>query len=116
MTAAKDTAGKTSGQPGPKPDFLVVEDSLKCQTGNGELSLSLVIPFDAIEKMIEIEDQDERKIPSYMMREIIPEQAAKDLRALPDGAEAFRILMTYAEEIGKRLGASLGESESSSDS
>jgi hypothetical protein len=50
-----------------------------------------------------------------MIREILPEQASKALRALPDGADAFRILMRYAEEIGNRLGASLGESERSSE-
>lgn len=36
MTAPKKTtaktAVKTTGQPGPKPDFQVVEDTLKCQT------------------------------------------------------------------------------------
>lgn len=113
MTTSK-TVAKTSGQPGPKPDFLVVEDSLKCQTRNGEISLSLVIPFGAIESMIELEEQEPKKIPSFLMNEVVPPEDAKKLRALSDGIEVFGILMRFAEEIGKRLGAGLGESESSS--
>lgn len=118
MTAPKKTtakaAVKTAGQPGPKPDFQVVEETLKCQTRNGEISLSLIVPFDAIEKMIDIEGQDEKKIPSFLMNEVLPEEASKTLRGLEDGAEAFRILTRYAEAIGERLGASLGESVGSS--
>lgn len=114
MTAAT-TVAKTSGQPGPKPDFLVVEDSLKCQTENGEISLSLVVPFDVYERMIEFEGEEGKHLPSYLLKEVVPETEAKKLRGLADGAKAFKILMRYSEEIGNRLGASLGELAGSSD-
>lgn len=121
MTAPKKTtakaAVKTSGEPGPKPGFQVVEDTLKCQTKlDGEVSVSLVLPFDKVKKMIDIEDVPEAEVIDFILEQVMPGAEAKKLLALKDGIDTFRIAMQYTKAIGERLGVSLGESESSSDS
>jgi len=121
MTAPKKTtakaAVKTTAQPGPKPDFQVVEETLKCQTKlDGEVSLSLVLPFAKVKKMIAIEDVPEAEVIDFIFDEVMPEEEAKKVLGLQDGVDAFRIAMQYTKALGERLGASLGESEGSSDS
>ena len=37
---------KAKPEPRPKPDFLVDEDHLKCQNGEGEISLDLRVPIE----------------------------------------------------------------------
>ena len=121
MTVAKKTTAKTAvkatAEPGPKPDFQVVEDSLKCQTKlDGEVSVSLVLPFVKVKKMIDIEDVPEAEVIDFILNDIMPEQESKKLLALKDGVDTFRIAMQYTKAIGERLGVSLGESEGSSNS
>lgn len=113
MTAPK----KPARQSGPKPDFQVIEDTLKCQTKlDGEVSVSLVLPFDKVKMMIDIEDIPEAEVIDFILEKIMPEKESKKLLALQDGVDTFRIAMQYTKAIGERLGVSLGESESSSDS
>lgn len=105
----------TSKTPGPKPDFLVVEDHLKCQTSEGEVSLDLRIPIDRLELFMDMEEIDERKMPRYMREKILWPEDRKRVEELRDGAKALEILMRYAEEVGKRMGASLGELQGSTE-
>lgn len=115
-TTAK-TAVKTTGQPGPKPDFQVVEDTLKCQTKlDGEVSISLVLPYAAVKKMMDIDDVPEAEVVDFVIEQIMPPAESQKILSLQDGVDTFRIAMQYTKALGERLGASLGESESSSDS
>ena len=115
MTAAKTAPKKAARQAGPKPDFQVVEDTLKCQTKlDGEVSISLVLPYAAVKKMMGIEDVPEAEIMDFVIEEIMPESESAKVLGLQDGVDTFRITTEYTKAIGERLGASLGESEGSS--
>jgi hypothetical protein len=106
----------TPRTPGPKPDFLVVENRLKCQTDEGEKSLDLRIPIERLELFMDMEDLEAKAIPKFIRDHVLwPEDKAIILE-MRDGAKALQILMKYAEEIGKRMGASMGESEGSTPS
>lgn len=102
-------ATKTKPEPGPKPDFFVVEDHLKCQTPEGEVSLDLRIPIERLELFMDMDEIEEKRLPKYIRDEILwPEDRDKVL-GMRDGTKAFAMLMKFADEIGKRMGASLGE-------
>ena len=110
------TTAKAKPQAGPKPDFLVVEDHLKCQTSEGEKSIDLRIPLERLELFMDMEGIDEKKMPLYLRERILWPEDRKTLEEMRDGAKAFQILMKFAEEVGKRMGASLGESSPSTPS
>jgi hypothetical protein len=105
-----------AAEPGPKPDFLVVEDALKCQTPEGEISLDLRLPIPALEKFMTAQNMDQQKIPRFILDELLDPADAKKLLEMRDGAKAYRIIMEWAGAVGRRIGASLGESPSSTDS
>jgi hypothetical protein len=109
------TAKKTP-EPGPKPDFLVVEDHLKCQTSEGEISIDLRIPIVRLELFMDMEDIDEKKMPLYLREKILHPEDRDKIEGMRDGAKAFQILMECMKEIGNRMGASLGESSPSTPS
>lgn len=109
-------ATTSSKQPGPKPDFLVVEHNLHCQTDDGELVLDLRVPFDTLEVFSSIDGMEPKTIPRFLLENIVPEDKREQLRKLQDGAKTYAILMKYSEAVGERLGVSLGEFDSSSDS
>jgi hypothetical protein len=117
MTAAK-TPAKTLVRTvhEVKPDYLVVEDHLKVQTKEGEKSLDLRIPLERLELFMDMEDIDEKRMPKYIRDEILWPEDRKQLVEMRDGAKALEITMRYAEEVGKRMGASLGESVGSTPS
>ncbi|WIB25429.1 hypothetical protein [Curtobacterium sp. MCSS17_015] len=102
--------------PGKKPEFLVVENSLKCQTEEGEISLDLRLPIPQLEKFMTAQELEPMKIPRFVLDELLPEPTSQRLLSLADGAQAYKIVMRWAQEVGARLGASLGESPSSTDS
>jgi len=106
----------TGPTPGKKPEFLVVEHSLKCQTEEGEISVDLRLPVPQLEKFMTAQDLEPMKIPRFVLDELLPEPVSQRLISLADGAQAYKILMRWAQEVGARLGASLGESGSSTDS
>jgi len=112
MTAPK----RTTPEPGPKPDFLIVEDHLKCQTAEGEISIDLRIPLTRLELFMDMEGVDEKKMPLYLREHILWEEDRKKLEGMRDGAKAFQILMEFAKRVGERMGASLGESSPSTSS
>lgn len=106
-------AAKTTPEPGPKPEFLVVEDHLKCQTNEGEISIDLRIPLTRLELFMEMEGVEEKKMPLYLREHILWPEDRDKLEGMRDGAKAFAILMRFAQEVGERMGASLGESSPS---
>ena len=102
-------------QPGPKPAYLVVESKLYAQTEEGEVVLDLRLPIPQLEKFMSAQDLNPEKIPRYVIDELLPESDAQRLLTMHDGAKAYAIVMTWAKEVGARLGASLGESQRSTD-
>lgn len=114
MTTA--TASKaTTRKAGPKPDFLVVEDSLKCQTSKGELSLQLTVTFGTIRKLMKLDEDDQFAEFEFFMDNVFTEEQNRRLDEL-DAAESARILTKFSNALAERMKVSLGESEGSSDS
>jgi hypothetical protein len=107
---------KRTPEPGPKPKFLVVEHTLKCQTGDGEKSIDLRVPFDRIERLMQMDGVEEKLIPRFLLEEILSEEDKATVLSLRDGAETFAILIEFSKAVTGRLNASLGESAGSSDS
>lgn len=105
-TSRKPTAG-------PKPDYLVVEDHLKVQTAEGEKSFDLRIPLDRLELFMDMDQIEQKKIPRYMIDNILWEEDKATLEQMRDGAKAFQILIQMAKIIGDRMGANMGESSGS---
>lgn len=110
------TSTKTKPEPGPKPEFLVVENHLKCQTEEGEISLDLRIPIERLEKFMDMDEIEEKQLPKYLREQILWPEDKEKIVNMRDGAKAFGMLMRYAEEVGKRMGADLGESSPSTPS
>lgn len=103
--------------PGPKPDYLVVEHNLHCQTGEGEIVLDLRLPIAKLELLMDMENLDieDKKIPRWLLDNVMSEEDKATLEGMKDGGRAYAILMRYASAAGERLGASLGESQGSTD-
>ncbi|WP_420179688.1 hypothetical protein [Paenarthrobacter sp. TA1.8] len=99
----------------PKPKFLVVENTLKCQTENGELSLPLSVKFGTIRKLMGGEQKTQYEEFEFFMSEIFSEADNKALDEL-DAPEAGEILTEYSEALSKRFQVSMGKSGGSSDS
>ena len=103
MTAAKKTT---------KPKFLVVEDTLKCQTENGELSLSLKVKFGTVRGLMKVSGDTASEM-EFFMDKVLDEKAVAILDEL-DAAEAAEVLSEFGDALAVRMGARLGESGSSS--
>lgn len=121
-----DPAGKGSPTPkrsavvkkdgGPKPTYAVVENALKCQSWDGEISLDLRIPLGNFEKLTLLESMEESESLKYITTEIMPADVSKQIYGLRDSAEALKFTMKWIEAVGERFGASLGELDGSSTS
>lgn len=96
-------------EPGPKPEYLVVEDHLKCQTPEGEVSIDLRIPINKLELFMEMDSIDQKKLPLYIREHILWPEDREQIENLRDGARAFGILMEFAKRMAERMGVSLGE-------
>ena len=108
---------KTPPEPGPKPDYLVVEDHLKCQTNEGEISIDLRIPLKRLELFMEIDGKvSEAHMPRYLIDNILWPEDADKLDNMRDGAKALVIVMNVAKQLGERMGAEMGESQPSTPS
>lgn len=113
-TATQKTAAAKAA--GPKPAFQVVEDTLKCQTENGELSLSLKIKFGVIRGLAQVSGTGDKFAEfDYIMQTLLTEEQNEALDDL-DSADAAEILTEYASALATRLTARLGESKRSSTS
>lgn len=99
----------------PKPKFLVVESTLKCQTENGELSLPLSVKFGTVRKLMGGEDKSQFEEFEFFMSEIFSPADNKALDEL-DTAEAAEILTEYSQALAARMQVSMGKSVGSSDS
>lgn len=108
------TARKTAAA-GPKPDFVVVEGSLKCQTSKGELSLPLTVSFGTVRKLMKLDGGDQFAEFEFFMDNVFTEDHNRQLDEL-DAAESARILTKFSEALAERMKVSLGESEGSSGS
>lgn len=105
----------TKQEAAPKPKFLVVESTLKCQTENGELSLPLSVKFGTVRKLMGGEDKSQFEEFEFFMSEIFSEADNRALDAL-DTADAAEILTEYSQALAARMQVSMGKSTGSSDS
>lgn len=113
-TPKRSAAEKREG--GPKPTYAVVENALKCQSWDGEISLDLRIPLGNFEKLTLLESMEESESLKYITSEIMPADVSKEIYGLRDSAEALKFTMKWIEAVGERFGASLGELDGSSTS
>jgi hypothetical protein len=104
---------KTTPEPGPKPDYVVVENHLKCQTDEGEISIDMRIPLGKLELFMDMEEIPAQKIPRYMLDNILHPEDSQKLENMLDGAKAYAIVLEFSQRVGERLGASVGESKRS---
>jgi hypothetical protein len=105
MTTAKKPT------PGPKPEFFVIEDHLKVQTGEGEISIDLRIPFERIEMLMDLDDGkiEDKKMPRYVLDNIMWPEDREKLLKLRDGTKVVSVIMKVATLLGDRMGATMGE-------
>jgi len=97
-----------------KPKFLVVEESLKCQTENGELSLSLRVKWGVIRKMLTLDGGQAEEF-DFIMSHLLSPETNEFLDEL-DGAEVAAILTEFSEALAGRMRVSMGKSAGSSPS
>ncbi|MET4094565.1 hypothetical protein [Arthrobacter sp. UYCu712] len=104
------------GAPGPKPKSIVVENTLKCQTVDGEISLSLLVPYPKLKLLLTLEDDniEEAEMVDYILENILSEADAATLNGLSDGTETFIFAIEWMTALGERLGSSVGKSGPSS--
>lgn len=118
MTAPKSQpAAKKTPEPGPKPAAQVVENALKCQTAaDGEISLSLLLPYPRMKVLMAIEEQglEEVEMVDYLLEKVMPEAESTILMGLQDGADTLKFTMAWLEAVGERLGGQQGKSGPSS--
>lgn len=98
-----------------KPKFLTVEDSLKCQTANGELSLPLRVSFGTVRKLMGGTERSEFEEFEFFMSEVFSEESSAALDVL-DAAEAAQILGAFSDALAARMKVSLGKSDGSAES
>lgn len=95
-------------EPNPlKPTFAIVEDTLKVQTGDRELSLSLRVPMATLERLMEIEETDAPTLERYrvLVEEIMPDRVADLVRSLSDDASLqLAVAFKWSQALGVRLG------------
>lgn len=119
MATPRKTPEKTTPEPGPKPDYLVVENNLKCQTSaDGEISLNLLVPLERIELFMDMGDLEieQKKLPRYLIDNIMDPADKAKLESMKDGAGAIMLAQKFAEYLGQRMGADMGESKGSTES
>jgi hypothetical protein len=98
-----------------KPKFVTVENSLKCQTSNGELSLPLSVSFGTIRRLMGGEGKTQFEEFEFFMSEIFSDENNQALDVL-DAAEAAEILGEFSEALAARMKVSLGKSAGSAQS
>lgn len=98
-----------------KPKYLVVENSLKCQTANGELSLPLSVKFGTVRKLMGGSGKTQYEEFEFFMTEIFDEEANAAIDAL-DTVEAAEVLTEYSDALAGRMKVGMGKSSGSADS
>ena len=95
---------------------LALTDAVDLQTSEGEISVDLRIPLERIELFMEMgEDVEQRKIPRYMLDNILWPEDKAVLEGMRDGAKVFEILIKFSEYLGGRMGADMGEFKGSTE-
>ena len=116
--AAKSApTAKTAPVPGPKPRSITVENTLKCQTNvDGEISLSLLVPYKKMKALIAMEDAEipEAEVVDHILEKIMAPEDAEKLIGLQDGADTLMFAMEWLQAVGEKLGNSVGKSGPSS--
>lgn len=107
---------KTSGEPGPKPEYQVVETNLHCKTLDGEVVLSLLVPYKKVKLILTMEDIEEAEVIDFVLEKLMAPEDAEKLQNLRDGTETMKIAMRFMEAVGERLGMSVEKSGGSSNS
>lgn len=103
------------GAPGPKPATAVVGETLKCQSIDGEISLSLLVPYKKFKLVMNMpEDVEDAQMLDFLLDNVLSPEDKDTLENLRDGAETFHFTMAWMDALGERLGASLGKSGPSS--
>lgn len=97
-----------------KPKFLTVENTLKCQTANGELSLPLGVPFGTVRKLMGGEPKTQFEEFELFMT-IFDEKQNAAIDKL-DTAEAVEVLTEYSNALAGWMKVSLGKSDGSAPS
>lgn len=95
--------------PAAKPRFLVVEDTLKCQTEEGELSLPLKFKTKLLRQFGKLDQMD-----AFFL--IIDEVAGPETSAIIDELDIMEttgIMVEFFKIFEGRIQATLGESQSS---
>ena len=108
------TTKATAKTPGPKPDTAVVGETLKCQSLDGEISLSLLVPYAKFKLVMSMEDIEESKIVDFLLDDVMNPEDRDTLVGLRDGTETLKFAMAWMEALGERLGGSVGKSGPSS--
>jgi hypothetical protein len=116
MATPRKTPEKTAPEPGTKPEYFVIEDHLKCQTNEGEISIDLRIPLKRLELLMDMDEIEQKKIPRHLLDNILNPADKATIEGMRDGAKAFKILIKVTEVLGERMGADLGESTGSTES
>lgn len=109
MTARKTTQGAATPTPAEKPQFLVVENSLKCQTSEGEISLPLKFKTKLLRQFGQLQEMD-----AFFL--IIDEVAGPEVSAVIDELdimETTEIMVKFFSVFEERVQATVGEFQSS---
>ncbi|MET3349645.1 UNVERIFIED_ORG: hypothetical protein ABID57_001317 [Arthrobacter sp. UYEF1] len=114
IAATKTAAKKPAAEPGPKPEYQVVETNLHCKTLDGEISLSLLVPYQKIKLIMSMDDVEEKDVIDFVLDELMSTEDADKLKQLRDGTETMKIAMRFMEAVGERLGMSVEKSGGSS--
>lgn len=97
----------TSGEPGPKPEYQVVESNLHAKTFDGEVVLSLLIPYKKIKRLLSMGDIPQEDAIDFVLDEIMAPSDAEKVYGLSDGAETMKVALGYLQAVGERMGMSL---------
>ena len=102
MTAAKAVA--------PKPRFLVVEDTLKCQTEEGEISLPLKFKTKLLRQFGKLDQMD----AFFLILDEVAGPGVSEVIDELDIMETTEIMVEFFKVFEERVQATLGKSSSSS--
>ncbi|MBW4094584.1 MAG: hypothetical protein HIU81_03915 [Acidobacteria bacterium] len=115
-TTTKTTTARTAAKAPAKPEFLIVEHNLKCQTSAGELSLDLRVGRSTMKKFTAFEGKEGDEALDFLFDEVLPSPVAAQIEELGDFAEEMKLAMAWVEAVGERLGVTLEKLRGSSDS
>lgn len=113
---AKAVTAAPAREPGPKPDYQVVETNLHCKTLDGEVVLSLLVPYKKVKLILTMGDIEESEVIDFVLENLMAPDDAEKLQNLRDGTETMKIAMRFMEAVGERLGMSMEKSGGSSNS